>query len=50
MININIEEILTKAAAMGASDVHLTVGLPPKVRVNGNLVSMQYPELRRRIQ
>lgn len=45
MININIEEILTKAAAMGASDVHLTVGLPPKVRVNGNLVSMQYPEL-----
>ena len=42
---MNIEEVLTKAAAMGASDVHLTVGLPPKARVNGNLVSMQYPEL-----
>ena len=35
--HFQIEEILTKAAAAGASDVHLTVGLPPKMRVNGRL-------------
>lgn len=40
-----IEEILLKAGDMGASDVHLTVGLPPKMRVNGSLLSMQYQEL-----
>ncbi len=42
---INIEEMLLRAAREGASDVHLTVGLPPKMRVNGGLISMQYPEL-----
>ncbi|MFG6331972.1 type IV pilus twitching motility protein PilT [uncultured Oscillibacter sp.] len=42
---INIEEILGKAAQAGASDVHLTVGLPPKMRVDGSLVSMQHPAL-----
>lgn len=35
----HIEEILRRGKEMGASDVHLTVGLPPKMRVNGNLVT-----------
>ena len=39
---IKIEEILEKAGAAGASDVHLTVGSAPRMRVNGSLVSMPY--------
>lgn len=35
--HFQIEEILKKAAGAGASDVHLTVGLAPKMRVNGRL-------------
>ena len=38
-----IEEILKTAKEAGASDVHLTVGIPPKMRVNGNLITMDYP-------
>lgn len=40
-----IEEILNVAKEAGASDVHLTVGIPPKMRVNGELVSMNYSNL-----
>ncbi len=40
-----IEEILTAAKEAGASDVHLTVGIPPKMRVNGNLVTMDFPKM-----
>lgn len=39
-----IEEILRAAKEAGASDVHLTVGIPPKMRVNGNLITMDYPQ------
>ncbi len=42
---ISIEEILAHAASFNASDVHITVGVPPKMRVNGSLVSMEYPVL-----
>lgn len=42
---ITIEELLTKAKECKASDVHITVGLPPKMRVNGRLVDMDYPKL-----
>lgn len=41
----NIEEILAKAAEAGASDVHLTVGIPPKMRVCGSLASLPYENL-----
>ncbi len=41
----SIEEILTVAKEAGASDVHLTVGIPPKMRVNGNLVTMDFPKM-----
>lgn len=40
-----IEEILRVAKDAGASDVHLTVGIPPKMRVNGNLITMDYEKL-----
>lgn len=38
-----IEEILKEARKAGASDVHITVGLPPKMRVEGKLMNMSYP-------
>lgn len=40
-----IEEILKAAKEAGASDVHLTVGIPPKMRIDGGLVSMAYPKV-----
>jgi twitching motility protein PilT len=36
-----ITEILEKAKEAGASDVHITVGIPPKMRVNGKLITME---------
>lgn len=36
----NIQEILVQAKQAGASDVHITVGVPPKMRVNGKLITM----------
>ncbi len=41
----NIEEILRCAKDAGASDVHLTVGIAPKMRVNGKLLTMDYPRM-----
>ena len=42
---VTIQEILTVAKQMKASDVHITVGIPPKVRVHGALTNMNYPVL-----
>ncbi len=42
---ISLEQIMRDAQEKGASDVHLTVGLPPKMRVNGKLIAMDYPKL-----
>mgnify|MGYP001025364588 CR=1 FL=1 len=40
-----IEEILRAAKEAGASDVHITVGIPPKMRVNGKLITMNYAKM-----
>ncbi len=45
MAVISVEEVLTKAKEAGASDVHITVGVPPKMRVNGKLITMDYPRM-----
>lgn len=42
---VTIEELLEIAKQNNASDVHITVGIPPKMRVNGELVSMDFPRL-----
>ena len=43
---VDIAQILTEATSVGASDIHIIVGLPPKMRVNGNLYTMNnYPRL-----
>lgn len=36
-----IDEILKTAKEAGASDVHITVGIPPKMRVNGKLIALE---------
>lgn len=40
---ITIEELLLYAKEKKASDVHITVGIPPKCRINGELVNMALP-------
>lgn len=42
---ISVEEVLFKAKEAGASDVHITVGVPPKMRVNGDLITMDYDRM-----
>ena len=39
---VTINEILKLAWESKASDVHITVGIPPKMRVNGRLVTMPF--------
>ena len=36
-----LKEILEEAKVKNASDVHITVGIPPKMRVNGKLIALE---------
>lgn len=40
-----INEILTQAVNSKASDIHLTVGMPPVIRIFGELYPLNYPSL-----
>lgn len=40
-----IEEIMRSAEQAGASDVHIIVGTAPKMRVNGELLTMNFPKM-----
>lgn len=40
-----VEEMLRVAKEAGASDLHVTVGVPPKMRVNGKLITMDFPRM-----
>ena len=42
---VTVEQLLMLAKEKKASDVHITVGLPPKVRINGELLNLDYPRL-----
>lgn len=43
---LDINEILNEAASVRASDIHFTVGLPPIVRVNGDMKKFaKYPDM-----
>lgn len=35
---LSFEELLRKAEELNASDLHITVGIPPTMRINGNLI------------
>lgn len=44
MLYFSIDELLREAAMKGGSDMHITVGVPPMVRVNGSIVVLgDYP-------
>ncbi len=42
---LTIEGLLEEAKELKASDLHITVGVPPKIRINGILMDMKYPKL-----
>ena len=44
-MKFSIDELLQDAQRRKASDLHLTVGVPPKCRINGELVDMEYEAL-----
>ncbi len=41
----NLYQLLQQMLEKGASDLHLTTGCPPQMRLHGHLVPMNYPEL-----
>ncbi len=44
-LRFSMDDLLRKTVEQGASDLHLTVGLPPILRVNGRLEQTEYPRL-----
>lgn len=44
-VRIGIDELLKITVQRGASDLHLTVGLPPMLRINGRLLPTEFPKL-----
>ncbi|WP_130807164.1 type IV pilus twitching motility protein PilT [Senegalia massiliensis] len=42
---MDIRELLTQSMNIGASDLHITVGYPPVVRINGHLEKMNLKDL-----
>ena len=42
---MQIKELLIEAKEKEASDLHLNVGIPPVLRINGKLTRMNLPEL-----
>ena len=44
-MELSMHEFLKMAVDRDASDLHLTTHVPPKLRVNGHLISLDFPEL-----
>jgi twitching motility protein PilT len=45
-MDLNLNELLQIAKDRKASDLHITVGVPPQLRINGDLVALEeYPRL-----
>jgi twitching motility protein PilT len=42
---IDMNELLSMATEQNASDIHIAVGIPPKLRINGNLIDVDVPPL-----
>jgi twitching motility protein PilT len=40
-----MRELLEEMVAKGASDLHITAGLPPQYRIDGNMATTQFPVL-----
>jgi twitching motility protein PilT len=44
-MRLSIDELLITTLELGASDLHITTGLPPVVRLHGELRTLDYPKL-----
>ena len=44
-MDFTVQDILIQAQEKGASDVHLNIGIPPILRLNGKLTKTQFPIL-----
>lgn len=42
---MDINKLLKEVMELGASDLHITVGIKPTARIHGDLVDMDYPKL-----
>jgi len=42
---LDITEMLRQTVEYGASDLHIVVGRPPAIRVDGNIVNLEHPPL-----
>lgn len=42
---ITMEELLTLMVRQGGSDLHITIGTPPRIRVDGELLPVEHPAL-----
>jgi len=45
MEQVTIDQLLKEAIRCQASDLHITVGMPPVLRINGELTRLDYPKL-----
>jgi twitching motility protein PilT len=45
---MNIQELLTQAIERKASDLHISDHIPPRIRIDGELVSMNVPAAAKR--
>ena len=45
VMEIDFADVLTQTVELNASDLHMTVGSPPMVRVRGELQRLDYPQL-----
>ncbi|RKQ60456.1 twitching motility protein PilT [Thermovibrio guaymasensis] len=45
MAKVDLDQLLTRAYELGASDLHLRVKAPPILRINGKLVKLDLPPL-----
>ena len=46
MATVTIEELLQILVAQGGSDLHISAGSPPKVRVDGHLYDTEHDAMR----
>ena len=47
---VTLQQLLKTMVEQGATDLHVTTNTPPQVRINGDLVPLQMPPLRDRIE
>src|SRR3954467_3314562 len=47
-MEVDFSEIIKQVSELGASDLHMTVGAPPMVRLRGELKALDFPILQAR--